>query len=354
VFIMHVAAGLGGGTEHLNSTVIQMTPRALEEDEQYKRVLSLAAHEMFHTWNVKRFKPAALRDIDLTRENYTELLWFCEGTTSYYDTLVVVRAGLDTPASYLRVLAETIYQCRARPGTRVQSPAESSFDAWIKFNNPSPDDLNSTVSYYESGALVSLLLDLDIRRRTQNLVNLDHVMAAMYESFPASGPGYTTADLLAVLKRLTNSPFEEFFRKYIEGTSRYPFEEFFQVVGLEMVPLHTSARAYTGLAVQEDGTTCVVRSVLSDGPAYLAGVNCGDEIVTLNGRKFRAPDINGHIERTMSPGDTVWLQLLRRGRLRRVEFKLGEKPNSRWELRKVGSPTPEQKAGYESWVHCAF
>jgi len=354
VFIMHVAAGLGGGTEHLNSTVIQMTPRSLEEEEQYKRVLSLAAHEMFHTWNVKRFKPSALRDVDLTRENYTELLWFCEGTTSYYDTLVVVRAGLDTPASYLRALAEGIYQCRARPGTRVQSPAESSFDAWIKFNNPTPDDLNSTVSYYESGELVSLLLDLDIRRRTQNRVNLDHLMSAMYEAFPVSGPGYTTADLLEVLSRLTNSRFEEFFEKYIEGTSRYPFEEFFHVVGLEMVPLQTDARAYTGLALQEDGASCVVRSVLSDGPAYIAGVNSGDEVVTLNGRKFRAPDINGHIERTMSPGDTVWLQLLRRGRLRRVEFRLGEKPNSRWEIRKVSSPTPEQKAGYESWLHCEF
>jgi predicted metalloprotease with PDZ domain len=104
VFIMHVAAGLGGGTEHLNSTVIQMTPRALEDEEQYKRVLSLVAHEMFHTWNVKRLRPAALRNVDLTRENYTELLWFCEGTTSYYDTLMVARSGLETPVGYLKVV----------------------------------------------------------------------------------------------------------------------------------------------------------------------------------------------------------------------------------------------------------
>ena len=354
LFIMHVAAGLGGGTEHLNSTVIQMTHRALEDEEQYKRLLSLAAHEMFHTWNVKRFKPAALRNVDLTRENYTDLLWFCEGTTSYYDTLTVVRAGLDPPESYLRTIAEAIYQSRARPGTRVQSPAESSFDAWIKFSNPSPDDLNSTVSYYESGALVSLLLDLDVRRRTQNRVTLDHVMRSMYESFPASGPGYTTWDLLQILNRLTDSRFEEFFHQYIEGTSRHPFEDFFPVVGLVMSPLYAATLAYAGLALQEDSGNCVVRSVLSDGPAYMAGVNCGDEIITLNGRRFRAPDINGHIERTMSPGDTVWLQLLRRGRLRRVEFKLGEKPNPRWEIRKVGSPTAEQKVGYESWLQCAF
>jgi predicted metalloprotease with PDZ domain len=354
VFITHVAAGLGGGTEHLNSTVIQMTPRALEDEDQYRRVLSLAAHEMFHTWNVKRLRPQALRDVDLTKENYTELLWFCEGTTSYYDTLMVVRAGLDTPAGYLKVVAEAIYQSRARPGTRVQSPAESSFDAWIKFNSPSPDDVNATVSYYDSGALVSLLLDLEIRRRTQNRNSLDSLMRAMYEAFPVSGPGYTTVDLIQTLNRLADSNFNDFFRRYIDGTSRYPFEEFFDVVGLEMVPLYTSARAYTGLSLQEESGNCVVRSVLSDGPAYIAGVNCGDEIVTLNGRKFRAPDINGHIERTMSPGDTVWFQVMRRGRLRRVEFKLSEKPNPRWEIRKLSAATTEQKAAFESWLNWSF
>ena len=354
VFIMHVAAGLGGGTEHLNSTVIQMTPRALEDEEQYKRVLSLAAHEMFHTWNVKRFRPAALCNVDLTKENYTELLWFCEGTTSYFDILMVVRAGLETPAGYLKFIAETIYQSRARPGTRIQSPAESSFDAWIKFNNPSPDDVNSTVSYYESGSLVSLLLDLEIRRRTVNRVSLDSLMFAMYEGFPASGPGYTSADLLQTLNRLTDSKFEDFFLHYIDGTSRHPFEDVLDVVGLEMVPLYTAAKAYTGLVYQEENGNCVVRSVLSDGPAYTAGVNCGDEIVTLNGRKFRAPDLSGHIERTMSPGDTVWFQVLRRGRLRRVEFKLVEKPNPRWEIRKVNAATAEQKAAYQSWLGWEF
>jgi predicted metalloprotease with PDZ domain len=354
VFIMHVGVALGGGTEHLNSTVIQTTPRALEDEEQYKRVLSLAAHEMFHTWNVKRLRPAALRDIDLTKENYTELLWFCEGTTSYYDMLFVVRAGLETPAGYLKVIAEAIYQSRARPGTRVQSPSESSFDAWIKFNSPSPDDVNATVSYYESGALVSLLLDLDIRGRSQNRVSLDTVIRTMYDAFPVSGPGFTSQDLIQTVNRLADSRFEEFFHQYIDGTSRYPFEDYFDVVGLEMVPMQNVARAYTGLALQEDSGACVVRSVLSDGPAYMAGVNCGDEIVTLNGRKFRAPDINGHIERTMAPGDTVWLQVLRRGRLRRVEFRLGEKPNPRWEIRKIASPTPEQKAAFQSWLGWEF
>jgi predicted metalloprotease with PDZ domain len=352
VFLVHLAPGLSGGTEHLNSTIIQMPPQAIEN--QYKVVLSLVAHEMFHTWNVKRLKPAALRNIDLSRENYTDLLWLCEGTTSYYDELILVRAGLEAPEAYLKTIAEAIYQRRARPGALVQSLAESSFDAWIKFNNPNPDDANATVSYYEGGALVSLLLDLEMRKRTHNGVSLDRLMRTLYETFPASGPGFTTEDLLQTLNRLTNSRFDEFIQQYICGAADYPFEDLFPVAGLEMVPTYSGARAYGGLMLHEVNGACVVRSVLSDGPAYAAGVNCGDEIVTLNGRKFKPTEINPHLEQTMSPGDTVWLQVLRRNRLRRIDFNLGTKPNPRWEFRKVASPSSEQRATYAAWLGCSF
>ena len=354
VFILHIAQGLSGGTEHLNSTVMQMPPAALEDESQYRILLSLAAHEMFHTWNVKRLRPSSLRNIDLAHENYTDLLWFCEGTTSYYDELIVVRAGFESPETYLAGLAEAIYQRRARPGALVQSLAESSFDAWIKFNNPTPDDVNSTVSYYEGGALVSLLLDLDIRRQSSNSASLDTLMRAMYDAFPSTGPGFSTQDMMEMLHRITGARFEEFFQKYIQAAEAYPFEELFPAVGLELVPRNLTLRAYSGLSVQDNNGACVVRSVLSDGPAYLAGVNGGDEIVTLNGRRFKAADINPHLEQTMAPGDTIWLQLLRRNRLRRVEFKLGTKPNPRWDLRKVSAATKQQRDAYESWLGCSF
>jgi predicted metalloprotease with PDZ domain len=351
---MHVAPGLSGGTEHLNSTVIQMPPAAFESDDQHRVLLSLAAHEMFHTWNVKRLRPAAFRTMDLVRENYTDLLWFCEGTTSYYDELIVVRAGLQTPEAYLKALAESIYQHRARPGALVQSLAESSFDAWVKFNNPNADEVNATVSYYDGGALVSLLLDLEIRRRTQSRVSLDMLLRAMYETFPSSGPGYTSADLVATLNRITDSRFDEFFQQYIHNASRYPFEEAFPVVGLEMVPVDAGPKAYSGLLLQEENGVCKVRSVLSDSPAYLAGVNAGDEIVTLNGRRFRAADINAYVERTMAPGDMVWLQILRRNKLRRIEFRVGTKPNQRWDLRKIAGASRQQQEAYASWLGCSF
>jgi predicted metalloprotease with PDZ domain len=354
VFILHVAPGLRGGTEHLNSTVMQMPQRAFEDESQYKVLLSLAAHEMFHTWNVKRLRPAALRYVDLSKENYTDLLWFCEGTTSYYDELIPVRTGFVTPETYLSAIAESIYQRRARPATRVQSVAESSYDAWIKFNTSSPDDVNAVVSYYDSGAIVSLLFDLELRRRSSNAASLDTLLRKMYEHFPVEGPGFTVQDMIEAATRLSGFRFDHFFARYIYGTQRLPFEDLFDVVGLEMVAKDNTPHSYIGLLLQDEDGACVVRSVLSDGPAYLAGVNPGDKVISMNGRSFKSADLMVYVDRQMAPGDTVWLQVMRRNRLRRIEFNLETKTNPRWNIVKVASPSPEQKAAYSSWLGVDF
>lgn len=348
VFLIHAAPGLGGGTEHLNSTIMQTPARAFEDPSQYKRLLSLAAHEMFHTWNVKRLRPAALRTPDLSAENYTDLLWFCEGTTAYYDELIVVRIGMEDPDSYLKLLADAIYQQRARPGSRVQSLAESSFDAWIKFNQPTADDVNSTVSFYDNGALVSMLLDLEMRRRTANRGSLDTLLREMYRTFPSTGPGFTCADLLQAVDRVTASSFGEFFDRYIHGTERYPFEEVFGAVGLEMRE-GSADKPYIGLATQPQGETAAVRAVLSDGPCYLAGVNAGDQILAFNGQKL-APDELGVRVDAMRPGDPVRLDIQRRGRQRTIEFRLGVKPNPRWELVRQSAASSAAREAYATWL----
>jgi predicted metalloprotease with PDZ domain len=356
LFLIHIGPGLGGGTEHVNSTIMQTPARAFEDEDNYQKLLSLASHELFHAWNVKRLRPAALRTIDFAKENYTDLLWFCEGTTSYYDDLFVVRAGLNSPDAYLKTLGEAIHQLRSRPGSRVQSLAESSFDAWIKFNQPSPDDVNSTVSYYDNGALASLLLDLELRKRTANRVSLDAVMREMHERFPDSGPGFTTDDLIEMASRLSQTRFEEFFDRYIQGTDAYPFEDVLDVVGLTLsrsnqVPGVDGARAYIGLNLQDLNGCASVRYVLSDGPAYTAGVLVGDEIVAMNGRRFSSSDLLGHVERRMQPGDRVQLHLIRRNRLRILDFQLASKPSGRWKLLRRTDATAAQKAAYTDWLH---
>ncbi len=350
IFMIHVSPGLGGGTEHLNSTIIQAPPRTFEDAAIYKRLLGTASHEMFHVWNVKRLRPAALAETDYSRENYTDLLWFCEGTTMYYEDLILARSGRTGADGYLRDLGELIHRVRRRPGSKVQSVAESSFDAWIKFNQPTSDDMNTTVSFYDSGAVVSFLLDLELRARTENQVSMDTLMVEMVSLFPSSGPGFTTENLIEVASRLSGSRFEEFFERYIRSTELLPLEERVSVLGLKLAIDPAGIKAYTGLMNFEQNSRTIVRYVLSDGPAYSAGILSGDEIVTLNGRRYNAVEMTNHVETQMRPGDNIQLEILRRGRQRMIEFPAAAAPRGRWQLSRVSDPTEKQKSAYSSWL----
>ena len=350
IFMIHVGLGLGGGTEHLNSTIIQVPPRTFEDAGAYKKLLGTASHEMFHVWNVKRLRPAALAVTDYLRENYTDLLWFCEGTTAYYDELILARAGLTDADTYLHDLGELIHQVRRRPGSRVQSVAESSFDAWIKFNHPTSDDMNSTVSFYDSGAVVSFLLDLELRARTENRVSMDTLMVEMVSCFPLDSPGYTTDQLIEVASQLTGSRFEEFFDRYIRSTELPPLEQRVSVLGLKLAIDPVGIKAYTGLIHFDQNSQTIVRYVLSDGPAHGAGVLSGDEIVALNGRRYNAADLTTHVETQLRPGDNLQIEIIRRGRQRMIEFQAAAAPRGRWKLSRIENPSAAQKSAYASWL----
>jgi predicted metalloprotease with PDZ domain len=402
VFLMHVGAGAGGGTEHLNSTIMQTSRSALEgsrdESRSYQRLLGLVAHEFFHTWNVKQLRPAGIHPYDYARENYTDLLWVAEGTTDYYDGLTLVRAGLVKPRRYLDRLAGSFASLRDRPGARVQSVSESSFDAWIKFNRRTPDGVNSTVSFYSKGALVSLLLDLEIRRHTGGRRGLDEVMRLMFERFPLSGPGYTQADIVAVVEEVSGTGFGDFFARYVDSTDPLPLSEAFEVVGLELrfepreegededaddaddgddgddadadedgdegdgsadddpapePPRDPPLRAYLGLDLSDGGGRTTVRVARADGPAYEAGVIAGDQIVAMDGRRLRASDKKGRLA-AREPGDTVRLTIFRRDELRTIDVVLAGRPDGTWKLTRTKEPTAAQEAAYASWLGQAW
>jgi predicted metalloprotease with PDZ domain len=174
VFMLNAVEDAYGGLEHRASTALICkradlprigAPDSAAVGEGYVTLLGLISHEYFHTWNVKRLKPAEFAPYDYTRENYTELLWFFEGFTSYYDDLLLRRAGLIDDAAYCKLLTKTINQVLQAPGRRVQSVAQASFDAWVRYYRPDENTPNSTISYYTKGALVALCLDLAARRR---------------------------------------------------------------------------------------------------------------------------------------------------------------------------------------------
>lgn len=364
VFILHCYPGGRGGTEHLNSTVCQLSPSRFTTPEGWRSFYGLLSHEYFHTYNVKQLRPAGLKPYDYQRENYTELLWVAEGTTSYYDDLTLVRVGLTPAEEYLKTLGEAIDAYRRRPGARVQSLEDSSFDAWIKFNKPDADSVNSTVSFYDVGSHVNMLIDFELRRVSRDRVNLDMVMADLYRRFPLSGPGFTTDDFINACQRLAvdsgaAADMRSFILKAVRTTEPLEFDSALGLAGLEIVndakkeegSELLKQRAFIGVNVETKDGAAAVTSVLSDGPAFAAGVMAGDQVVAINGYRVRSQAEVDSVLKHVKPGEVVRLSLFRHDVLRQLDFKADGRPDGKWVVRRVKSPTAEQKAMYQSWLH---
>lgn len=363
VFLTHIGAGMGGGTEHVNSTIIQTKPDNFTDKGRYRNFLGLACHELFHTWNVKQFRPEGLKPYDYLRENYTKLLWVAEGTTTYYDTLLLVRAGLTKPDEYLESLAENMRSEANRPGRLVQSLEESSFDAWIKFNRATPDSANSTVSFYSKGELVNFLLDMELRKRTGNKRSLDSVMKMLYERYPLSGPAYSTDDLKAILAEIGKGSYEEFFSKYVSGTEELDVDIALAAAGLELMRQKapdidgedaTPAKTpFLGLTLKDVETVAVVSAVQSDGPASKAGVMVDDQVMALNGRRLRAADLDTHLQ-GLGVDEAATLLVFRRDAIRTIEIRPEMRAQEKWSIKRVDGASDEQKTIYTSWLGQAW
>ncbi len=351
VFILHVYPGGRGGTEHLNSTIMQVSPEAFLDGESYTRLLSLTSHEVFHTWNVKRFRPRSMTPYNYQGESDTSLLWLVEGTTSYYEDLVLVRAGLIKPDEFFKALAKMIGDLRARPGARVQSVADSGADAWIKFNRRTADATNSQVSFYDKGALVSLLLDLEIRDRSGGRSSLDDLMRSLDREYGARA-GYTEADVRRVLGRLVGSgpdAFDEFFDTAIRGTGELPYESALARVGLTLSRKHEPEKPTLALTVQDAGGLAQVATVAADGPAANAGIVPNDLIVAIDGRRIRADAWDKTIERR-AIGDRVRISLFRHDQLREVEVSVTGRAAGAWTLARADDADDHAQAAYEAWL----
>ncbi|AVT05035.1 M61 family metallopeptidase [Paracidovorax avenae] len=290
LFMLNVMDDGYGGLEHRNSTALACSRRDLPRQgeartpEGYTTLLGLISHEHFHTWNVKRLRPAELARYDYTQENYTRLLWFFEGFTSYYDDLLLRRAGLIDDATYLRLLAKNINQVLQTPGRRVQSVADASFDAWVKYYRQDENTPNATVSYYTKGALVGLCLDLALRR--EGRTTLDDVMRALWDRCDA-GP-MSEDDLLAVLEALSGRSFAREIAEWVHGTGELPLAEMLAAHGVALRAEAAQPAQRLGLRVSE-GQGLQVKVVLRGGLAEEAGFSAGDEwlAVEAHGETWR-------------------------------------------------------------------
>lgn len=293
VFMLNAVADGYGGLEHRNSTALicnradlprhntnDGSAKDAKQSDGYTTLLGLISHEYFHTWNVKRLRPAEFARYDYRQENYTELLWFFEGFTSYYDDLLLRRAGLIDDAQYLKLLNKTINQVLQTPGREVHSVAQSSFEAWTKYYRQDANSPNLTVSYYTKGALVALCLDLSLRQHgvKNHSVSLDDVMRALWTRCCTSrhdGP-MTEADVLAVLKELTGRSWGTEFKAWVHGTRDLPLEKLLAAHGVTVQHDPAQLAQRLGLRVAEDHSVHI-KTVLNGSAAHKAGFAPGDE-----------------------------------------------------------------------------
>jgi predicted metalloprotease with PDZ domain len=354
-FILHLRSNTGGGLEHLNSTALGFRRFGFKDDDGYRRFDSLVAHEFFHLWNVKRIRPDALGPFDYTKENYTKLLWVAEGITEYYGQLILQRAGLVSDQFYLAHLASQIQDMQDSPGRLLMSAEEASFNAWIKEYRPDENSVNSQISYYDKGELLGLLLDLEMRRRTNNAKSLDDVMRMLYTDFYKRGRNYTPADFQKVCETLAGGSLERFFARYVRGREELPYNESLAAAGLQlnttgegemMVP---PAFSYLGADLEETNGIVTVTRVPAGTPAYEQGLNAKDQILALDGVRVNQELLETLI-RQKPIGSVVRLTVFRNDDLRTLEIKLGSRVIVPYRIFQLPSRTDLQRQIYESWM----
>jgi predicted metalloprotease with PDZ domain len=336
-----------GGLEHRASTALLCSrddlPREGEKQasERYRTFLGLASHEYFHTWNVKRIKPAAFAPYDLDRENYTMLLWAFEGMTSYYDDLALVRCGLIGTKDYLELLGRSITTYLRAPGRRKQSLAEASFDAWIKYYRPDENSPNVTVSYYGKGSLVALCLDLLIRDRTRGRKSLDDVMRALWRRHGLTGIGVEEDGIERLAEEVTGLRLRKTFDEWLRSTRELPLKALLATQGVDMAlrpaesasdkggrpasSKDTGGLTMLGVSTRTEGDQAVVTHVLDGGAAREAGIAAGDAIVAVDGLRPGRVGLDAALARRRA-GERLLIHAFRRDELMSFEVRLKPAP----------------------------
>ena len=331
-----LAVGDGyGGLEHRASTALICNrddlPAAHENKigTGYRRFLGLASHEYFHTWNVKRIKPAVFAPYDLMGENYTRQLWFFEGVTSYYDDLVLVRTGLIEPLAYLELIAETIGRVMSQSGRGKQSVAASSFDAWVKYYRQDENSPNAIVSYYQKGSMVGLALDLTIRQRTQGAKSLDDVMRALWSSYGREGTGVPEGGVEAMAATVSGLDLKDFFAQAVHGTADIDLASLLSTMAIDIAwkisgrvkdddPVPATMGAKIGAEPNNDAR---LAQVFDGGAAQFAGLSAGDVVIAVDGLRVSASNLEKRL-RSYPPGASIALTAFRRDELMSFDVTL--------------------------------
>ena len=362
-FLIHYAADdvSGDGMEHLTSTQI-IESGALGESGVLESTLGTVAHEFFHVWNVKRLRPIELGPWDFTRPVSTRGLWVAEGFTNYYGHLMLRRAGVWDDTRLLGRESQTITQVEAAPGSHVMSAINSSLSAPFIDGAPHAQKSNlqnTAISYYPKGELIGMVLDLIIRGKTKGRASLDEVMRRMYSDFYLKSPnssyylrgrGYTPEDLERVATEVAGVSFSDFFRRYVNDVEILPYDEAFGYMGLKVIRSVAREPYSAGITLDwEDTESLRIGSVRSNSPAEDAGLQDGDEILTMEGKKIRRENFLVNLSKHKQ-GDRIPVTVKRNRQSINTMIVLGPPERFDYRIEESSDATPEQKALRMSWL----
>ncbi|MFL6334649.1 MAG: M61 family metallopeptidase [Pyrinomonadaceae bacterium] len=359
-FFLMLGPARGGGLEHLNSAAIIQRRFGFDTQSELLDFYSdLISHEYFHLWNVKRIRPEPLGPFDYTRENYTRLLWVAEGVTTYYEDRFLQRAGLMNDRQYLQLMAREMQKLQETPGRLLQSLEEASFDAWVEYYRQDEQTINSAVSYYDKGAVVGLLLDLEIRRRSNGAHALDDVMRALYNDYFRKSRNYTPADFQREAERAAGASLEEFFRRYVRGREELDYDAALGWAGLRLDTASDAAGrpapnvADLGATLEEKDGRLTVKNVPSGTAAYEQGLSAADQIVAVDGYRATLAFLNDRIS-DKRPGDQLTLTVFRGDELRTLNVKLGSRAAAAYRIVPRPDATEQQRRNYQAWLGTPF
>lgn len=348
-FIVHNALKSGGGLEHLSSTTLGASRDAYATDRGYQNFLSLAAHEHFHLWNVKRLRPIVLGPFDYDNEAYTTNLWIAEGFTAYYQDIIVRRTQLYTPENYLGVLAEDINLLENSEGAKVQTLSEASYDAWIKAYRPNENSGNSTISYYTKGSIIALLLDLEIINDSKGQYSLDDVMKYMYnEYYKIKKRGYTDAEFKAGLEKFANKNLDDFYAQYINGLTPVNYNHYLGFAGYKLTDeLADTNEPTLGITTVPNIPRLFVATVTRNSAAWKDGINVNDEIIAINDEPVAEA---GKLLTGKKVGDKIKVTVIRDGLSMDIPVTLLKSNKVKYKIEELPDAGAQQLAVRKKWL----
>ncbi len=334
------------GVEHSYSTSITMPANAFASERGRQSFYSVSSHELFHAWNVKRIMPSVFLTPDYSREAYTRLLWFFEGVTSYYGELSLKRAEIIDERTYLAGIEKNIVELQFAPGRLITSVEDASFNDWLQ-----PDDKeNSRISFYNKGEVLGLLLDLEIRRRTDNTKSLDDIMRYLYQTYALQNQGVPENGILTAIEAVSGNNFQKFFAQFVSGCEELPYDQSLSSIGLtlELGVDKSKPEAYLGIRLSPDERGTIL-NVTPSSPAMLGGLSKGDVLIAINNAQVNLANLS-ELLMEYRPGDKITLTVFRTRQLHNFEVTLTNSGNINYQLKSLANKSETQQRIFTSWL----